>query len=143
VADGAAVVAAGDAAGLADTSLRVVDITKPEQPVALTQCSAAQQARHAAIGVAAAGTATLYAFTEARTIPAEDVFRISLRVDTRKHADLVVIAHPSMLAAVEPLLALRRSQGLSVAAGSTCGRTYDEFASGSGRLRDLGLPQAA
>jgi hypothetical protein len=40
-----------------------------------------------------------------------------------------VIAHPSMLAAVEPLLALRRSQGLSVALVDVTD-IYDEFSSG-------------
>ena len=59
-------------------------------------------------------------------------------------ADLVVIAHPSMLAAVEPLVALRRSQGLSVALVDVTD-VYDEFAFGQRTpyaIRDF-LRQAA
>ena len=118
--------------GLADTSLRVVDITKPEQPVALTPVfGGAPGQATATVGVGGRGTATLYAFTEPRTIPAEDVVPDQpSALDTRSNgADLVVIAHPSMLAAVEPLVALRRSQGLSVVVVDVTD-IYDEFAFG-------------
>ena len=118
--------------GLPDTSLRVVDITRPEQPVALTPVfDGAPGQTTASIGVSGRGTATLYAFTEPRTIPAEDVVADQpSALDARSNgADLVVIAHPSMLAAVEPLLALRRSQGLSVALVDVTD-VYDEFAFG-------------
>ena len=133
--------------GLADTSLRVVDITKPEQPVALTPVfgGAAGQIT-AAIGVGGRGTATLYAFTKPRTIPAEDVIPDQpSALDARSNgADLIVIAHPSMLAAVEPLVALRRSQGLTVAVVDVTD-IYDEFAFGQRTpyaIRDF-LQQAA
>jgi hypothetical protein len=118
--------------GLPDRSLRVVDITTPEQPVVLTPAFAGPPGEtKAAFGVGGHGTATLYAFTEARTIPAEDVVPDQpSALDTRNNgADLIVIAHPSMLAAVEPLLALRRSQGLSVALVDVTD-VYDEFAFG-------------
>ena len=59
---------------LVDTSLRVVDITKPERPVELTPVFGGRTGETtAAIGVSGRDTATLYAFTEPRTIPAEDV----------------------------------------------------------------------
>ena len=90
--------------GLADTSLRVVDITSPDRPVELTPVfGGGAGAITAAIGVSGRGTATLYAFTAPQTIPAEDVDADQpSALDARSNsADLVVIAHPSMLAAVE------------------------------------------
>jgi uncharacterized repeat protein (TIGR01451 family) len=118
--------------GLPDRSLRVIDITTPGQPVTLTPMFAGGAGQTTAtIGVSGGGTATLYAFTAPRTIPAEDVIPDQpSSLDTPSNgADLVVIAHSSMLAAVEPLVALRRSQGLSVAVVDVTD-VYDEFASG-------------
>jgi hypothetical protein len=118
--------------GLPDRSLRVVDITSPDQPVMVTPVFGGPAGEtKAAFGVNRPGRATLYAFTEARTIPAEDVVPDQpSALDARNNgADLIVIAHPSMLTAVEPLLALRRSQGLSVALVDVTD-VYDEFAFG-------------
>ncbi len=118
--------------GLADSSLRVVDITRPEQPVALSPVFGGGPGETTAVvGVRGRGTVTLYAFTEPRTIPAADVVPDQPSAwDSRTNgADLVVIAHPSMLAAVEPLAALRRSQGLTVAVVDVTD-IYDEFTFG-------------
>ena len=118
--------------GLTDASLRVVDITRPGQPVALTPTFGGAPGQiTAAIGVSRRSPATLYAFTVPQTIPAEDVVPDQpSALDKRSNgADLVVIAHPSMLAAVEPLLALRRSQGLSVQLVDVTD-VYDQFAFG-------------
>ena len=133
--------------GLPDTSLRVVDITTPGQPVELAIGFGGGGGQTTAkFGVTGHGTATLYAFTAPRTIPAEDVVPDQpSTLDSRNNgADLVVIAHPSMLAAVEPLAALRRSQGLSVMVVDVTD-IYDEFAFGQRTpyaIRDF-LRQAA
>ena len=117
--------------GLTDTTLRVVDVTSPnavrELPVTFTAVSGGYTGSVTVSG----DDATLYAFTASRVIAPAGIVRNapSNLSDKKTKADLVVIAHPSLLPAVEPLRALRQSQGLATMVADVTD-VYDEFSFG-------------
>jgi len=118
--------------GLADRSLRIFDITIPGRPVALTpKFASAAGVSSAVVGVSGTVPATLFAFTPAIPLSVDGVvpdFPSNWRSANRA-ADLVVIAHPTLIAAVQPLVDLRRSQGLATAVVDVTD-VYDEFSFG-------------
>ncbi len=117
--------------GLADTTLRVVDVSVPaaprELPVAFTAVAGGYTGSVSVYGA----DATLYAFEAGRVLaPAGIVRNVPSDLEYKKtKADLVVIAHPSLLAAVEPLRALRQGQGLTTVVADVTD-VYDEFSFG-------------
>jgi hypothetical protein len=113
--------------GASSSDVRVLDVTAPGTPIALTPTIESGTARFTAPG---SGT---------RTVVVLDgpMFATASRVEANRpsslhtaSADMVIITHPSLLAAVEPLRALRASQGLSVLV-ATVDDIYDEFSYGT------------
>jgi uncharacterized repeat protein (TIGR01451 family) len=118
--------------GLADTSLRVIDVTDRAQPRELAVRFLREGLRQwADVSVFGPKFATLFAFTAARvSSPAGMVPNIPSRLRARQNgADLVIVAHPSLLASMKPLQALRQSQGLVTQVVDVTD-VYDEFAFG-------------
>ena len=118
--------------GLADSSLRVVDVSDPAQVRELPVRFLGDGPRPpASVSILGADPATLLAFTSARVLPPNAIQAnapSSLR-DGANRADLLVIAHPTLLAGVEPLRALRQAQGLLTQVVDVTD-VYDEFAFG-------------
>src|SRR5262249_52745919 len=118
--------------GLPDLSVRFVDITDPDRPIAIApEFVDGAGGGAATVNVGGRATRTLFAFTRPRTFAPEDVVPdVPSTLKARRNAaDMIVIAHPTLLAAVEPLVALRRAQGLAVEVVDVTD-VYDEFAAG-------------
>lgn len=119
--------------GLPDASLRVIEVTTPGSPVELDLAVSAggDDDISAVVGIPDGGTRTLIAFTSSRQLPVDGVILESPSSwgEAGNSADLVVIAHPSLLDAVQPLLAQREAQGLATALVDVTD-VYDEFSYG-------------
>ncbi len=119
--------------GFRGSQVRVVDITDPWAvqvlPVEVVKQGETYQAR---VGVPEPGERTLLAVgTGAVRHPVGvQANRPSAWHAATGGADLVIIAHRSLLSAVEPLRALRESQGLKVAVVDV-ENVYDEFSFGA------------
>jgi hypothetical protein len=115
--------------GFSRASIRVVDVTEPDAPREMRGTIEARDSGFAVtIKTPKGGTRTLLAFTDNHT---QSVARIvidqpaNLR-DKSQGADLVIIARKDFFPAIEPLTALRQSEGLSVAV-IDIEAIYDEF----------------
>jgi hypothetical protein len=118
--------------GLGDESLRVVDVSDPSNPLELQpRLETSGSETTASVGIPGSGTATLYAF-EAADASAPDglvLNRPSTWNRRTNGADLVVIAHPTLLQAAGPLVALRQAQGIPTALVDVSD-VYDEYSFG-------------
>lgn len=117
----------GDVAvrGATPAGVHALDITAPASPVELPV-------------TIDNGIARFHAAGGRRTIIVTSNYAKPVRVDANrpstlhaaKAADLVILVHPSLVSAVEPLRALRESQGLSVVVASV-DDVYDEYGCGA------------
>lgn len=117
--------------GLSDRTLRVVDATKPSAVRELPVTFRAVAGGWAGDVQVAGGQATLYAFTPGRVAaPSGLVPNVPSDLSNKKtKADFVIVSHPSLLASVEPLRALREAQGLATVVADVTD-VYDEFGYG-------------
>ncbi|MFN8091158.1 MAG: C25 family cysteine peptidase [Vicinamibacteria bacterium] len=118
--------------GLADRSLRVVDLTRPERPRELAVRFAAAGSLYRASFVTPPGAeATLFAFTAGRVLAPQAIFANAPSTLARRDnaADFVILAHPSLLSALEPLQRFRTASGLATSLVDVTD-VYDEFAYG-------------
>jgi hypothetical protein len=119
-------------AGLADRALRVVDLGRPSRPREVAvRFSAAEAGTRATFVVPYGSGAALYAFTAARVLsPQAIVANAPSRLGRRENAaDLVIIAHPSLVSSLEPLQRFREEQGLATSLLDVTD-VYDEFSYG-------------
>jgi len=119
--------------GLTTAHIRVVDITDPNSPIELATSGSPSGAGYA-VKVQALGsdTRTLMAFADDMAAhPASIAANAASNWNAASNgADLVIITHKDFRQAIEPLAALRRSQGLSVAVVEV-EDVYDEFSFGA------------
>jgi hypothetical protein len=120
------------ASGFTDAAVRVFDITAPDNPVQLTGVSVAAPCPCTAqFSDQSDSLRTYYLLAPAARRTPAAIARASGR-DIRASAagaDYLIIAHPSLLAAVAPLAAHRAAQGLRVATVSVQD-VYDAFSGG-------------
>ena len=118
--------------GLADRSLRVVDLSRPSRPreLAVSFASSAAGVR-ARFAVPAGAEATLYAFTPGRVLSPPAIVPNEASSWSRRDnaADFLIVGHPTLLAGLEPLRQLRSRQGLVTSIVDVTD-VYDEFAYG-------------
>ena len=118
--------------GFTSSQIRVVDVTNPSAVVQLATMVNQQGSQYAAtVTTIGHGTRALLAFTDARI---EKPATITANQPSRWHrvergVELVMIAHGNFLPSLEPLAALRRAQGRSVAVIDV-EDLYDEFSFG-------------
>lgn len=119
--------------GLADTALRVVDVTHPDRPRELSVRFADPLPGpifSASVAVPDNETAVLYAFEPDRVLsPAGIVRNNASNLRGNNEADMVVIAHASLMDSLKPLQAARNAQGLATSIVDVTD-VYDEFAWG-------------
>jgi autotransporter-associated beta strand protein len=119
--------------GFTTPNIRVVDITNPNSPIDITIVASPSGAGYAVkIQAPGSDTRTLLAFTD-------DLSAHPLSIAANKPsnwnaasngADFIIITHKSFRQAIEPLVTLRRSQGVSVAVVDV-EDIYDEFSYGA------------
>lgn len=119
--------------GFSSPAIRVVDITNPNEAKEVTGKVRQQQSGYAiTIGVAKHGERTLLAFADnqiKRPVSITANQPSSWRQPSNQ-ADLLVIGHRDFLESVNPLVALRQSQGLAVAVADV-EDVFDEFSFGN------------
>ena len=110
----------------------VVDLSRPSRPreLAVSFASSAAGVR-ARFTVPTRADATLYAFTPARVLsPQAIVPNMPSRWTRRDNAaDFLIVGHPTLLSALEPLRQLRARQGLATSLVDVTD-VYDEFSYG-------------
>ncbi|MFY9607466.1 MAG: C25 family cysteine peptidase [Blastocatellia bacterium] len=119
-----------DVDGFTSSAIRVMDVTDPD---AVTELSAKVRAKNGGYAVTVntpkkGGTRLLWAFAEDR-VSRPDAIALDRPSNLREPgagADLVIISHPDFINSVEPLKALRESQGFKVAVVNV-EDVYDEF----------------
>jgi len=114
--------------GFTAPSVRVFDITDPTKVSNLAVAVSGSGPYTAVVAASGHGTRTLYAIAHnGFAAPASLDVNASSRLNKQNNAaDLVIVAHPSLLAALAPLQALRQSQGL-VTQLIDVTDVYDEF----------------
>ena len=112
--------------------VHVVDVTDPHRPIELEgRVAGAGQGRSWSGAVAGEGTRRLLAFAASAALrPAWIRADRSSSLWAADGADLVVIGPADLLAAVEPLIRLRESEGLEVLAADI-DDVFDEFGAGA------------
>lgn len=119
--------------GFTNPAIRVVDITDPNQAKEVTGKIRQQGSGYAiTIGVPKKGERTLLAFADNR-IKRPASIAANQPTNWREpnnQADLLVIGHRDFLGSVSPLVALRQSQGMTVAVADV-EDVYDEFSFGN------------
>jgi hypothetical protein len=117
--------------GFVSDSISVADVTNPASPVIVTGRVAPDGSGgyEETFTVPGKGTRTLYAFAEASAPASVLANQPSHLRSTANRAQMVIIAAPSMVAAVDPLAAWHTSRGLSTKVVSTT-NIYDEFGYG-------------
>ena len=119
--------------GFGGGHVRVIDITRPGAPVELAGKIESQDGNYS-VTVNVAGPRTLLAFTPDRARQ-PDWLALNTASVWRQHshgADLIVVTRRELKEALGPLLALRQSQGLSVAVVEV-EDLYDEYSFGQKR----------
>jgi Peptidase family C25 len=116
--------------GFTSTGIRVMDVTDPG---AVSELSATVRAKNGGYAVTVntpkgGGTRLLWAFTNDRVSRPDSIVadRLSNLREPARGADLVIISHRDFIDGVQPLKALRESQGFSVAVVDV-EDLYDEF----------------
>jgi len=133
--------------GLADRSLRVVDLGRPSQPREIAvRFSASDAGTRATFAVPLGAGSALYAFTGERVLSPQGIVANAPSTLSRREnaADLVIVAHPSLLPSLEALQRFRAGQGIATTLVDVTD-VYDEFAYGQKTpyaIRDF-LAQAA
>jgi hypothetical protein len=115
-----------------EEGVRVALVTDESRPVELRpQVQTSEGRTTASVAVPGRGTAILYAFLPANTAAPAAVLRNqpSEWHGRANKADLVVIAHPTLREAMQPLVALRQGQGLGTLLVDVTD-VYDEFSFG-------------
>ena len=116
--------------GAPAASTRVLDITQPTAPIAVSVGSGATDGSVSVFAVPGRGRRQLFAFSEADV---KAPLAVRPNAPTSWHAsagaDLVVIAHGSLMGSVQPLVDQRRAEGLQVALVDV-EDVYDEFGAG-------------
>ncbi len=118
--------------GFSDGTVRVFDITNPSAPVELAGKIAYQGGSYlASLEMASQGTRTLLALTDSRIkTPASIALNEASKWKGKKNkADLLIITRSEFFSALEPLKALRESQGMRVQMVDVSD-IYDEFSDG-------------
>jgi len=118
--------------GFSSADIRVVDVTNPAAPNELAVAVGAQGSGYAfKLQAAGAGTRSFIAFTD--DLP-EHASRVAANeastLNVKRSADMIIVTHRDFRAAVEPLAAQRRSEGLQVAVVDI-EDVYDEFSFGA------------
>jgi hypothetical protein len=126
---------AGQAArvsGFTTANVRVIDITDPLRPVEVATNSSPAQDSYGVIVTASNASRTFIAFTDDLALhPSALMANVpSNWNDSSNGADMLIIAHADFRRAIEPLAALRRSQGLTVSVVDV-EDVYDEFSYGA------------
>jgi hypothetical protein len=119
--------------GFASPAVRVIDITDPTAPTVLAPRIDGQSGNYAAnIDTPIGGARTLYAFLDGASETPAFISPNQPSTFSRPEnaADYVIITHGSLRSAVEPLRALRASQGLKVMVADV-EDIYDEFSYGA------------
>jgi hypothetical protein len=120
-------------AGFTSPKVRVIDVTDVSQPRLLSGVVEAGAGGYTlTVASPDAGLRTFYAFGDDRllSVAAITVNRPSTWNSTGQGADVAIITHGDFAGAVEPLAALRKSQGYSVAL-IDIEDLYDEFSYGA------------
>jgi hypothetical protein len=115
--------------GFSSPTIRVVDVTDPAAPIELKTYSEKRDSGHAVtIRTPRGGERVLMAFTGDQVKRPLSVIadRPSNLKDESRSADLIVVTRGEFIPAIEPLVRLRQSQGLSVAIVDV-EDIYDEF----------------
>ena len=118
--------------GFSDATVRVFDITDPGSPVELNGNVVFQGGSHVvSIETVGQGARTLLALTEGRIkTPASISLNEPSNLRNKKNnADLLIITRREFFSALEPLMALRESQGLRVQT-IDIDDIFDEFSNG-------------
>jgi hypothetical protein len=118
--------------GFSSAAVRVLDVTNPANPTELATTVSASGGSFAASAFATgSGQRVLYAFaaSQAAAPAGIRVDRPSTLKDRSRRADLVIITDRTLAASFDPLVALRRSQGLAVEVVDV-EDVYDEFSFG-------------
>jgi hypothetical protein len=118
--------------GFATSQIRVMDVTDPASVVEVTGTIRRQKSGYGiTVSVPGDGARALMAFdaSQARRPARTAANRPSALRNSGQGADLLIVSHRDFFAALEPLAALRRSQGLAVAIVDI-EDVYDEFAYG-------------
>ncbi|MEK6409231.1 MAG: C25 family cysteine peptidase [Acidobacteriota bacterium] len=119
--------------GFTSAAIRVVDVTDPSEAREVTGKIQQQGATYAiTVGVPKGGERTLLVFVDAQAKRPSAIAanQASSWRDPNNTADLVIIGHRDFLDSVKPLVALRQSQGLTVAVAGV-EDIYDEFSFGN------------
>ena len=121
-------------AGFTGQQVRVLDVTNPNAPAELTGTVSGSKAEGYSVSltVPGAGQRTLVALlnTQASAVSRVAADRPSSWGTSANSADLVIIAHGSLVSSVQPLATLRESQGYKVAIVDV-EDVYDEFSYGA------------
>jgi hypothetical protein len=119
--------------GFTSPNIRVIDVTDPSWPTEFaTGASPLQQGYSVLVPASGSGARTFVAFTDdlSRQPAAVRANKPSAWNARTNGADMLIITHKDFAQAVEPLAALRRSQGLVVAVIDV-EDIYDEFSYGA------------
>jgi hypothetical protein len=127
--------------GFSSPEIRVIDVTNPNSPNELGPQVGPQGSGYAfKLQPTGVGTRTIVAFTD---VLAEQASQVTANQpstwSTTRSADMLIVTHRDFRAAVEPLAAQRRSEGLQVAVVDI-EDVYDEFSFGAhtpNALRDF------
>jgi hypothetical protein len=116
-------------AGFESNDIRIVDITDPRAPIRITT----QRVENGTVTFSApgAGARTIMAIDSSKLLHAASLTRNEpSSLVGSAGADVVIITHPSFARALDPLIKLRQSQGLSVLVAKI-DDVYDEFTYGA------------
>lgn len=119
--------------GFSNPNVRVVDVTDPSSPIQLPSLATASEGSYAIrVQTPSGGVRTLLAFTEELSLhPATMTRNVpSSWASETGGADMLIVTHGEFRPAVQPLAALRQSQGLTVAIADI-EDVYDEFSYGA------------
>jgi hypothetical protein len=117
--------------GFTSPDVRVIDITDPNNPNDLTVTVGPQGSGYAfKLQPAGPGTRTFLAFTDDLAQHASLAANQPSTLNLSRSADMLIVTHRDFRAAVEPLAAQRRSEGLQVAVVDI-EDVYDEFSYGA------------
>jgi hypothetical protein len=117
--------------GFTSQDIRVVDVTNPADPTDLSVSVGAQGSGYAfKLQPGGAGTRSYMAFTEDLAQHAAVAANQPSTLNAKRSTDLLIVTHKDFRAAVEPLAAQRRSEGLQVTVVDI-EDVYDEFSFGA------------
>jgi hypothetical protein len=119
-------------AGFSKANVRVIDVTDPNLPIEVATVAGTLQGSYTVLVPASGQARTLVAFNdELSRAPAMVTANAPSNWNaTTNAADMVIITHKDFRQAIEPLAALRRSQGLAVAVVDV-EDVFDEFSYGA------------